>query len=46
MLDFVPDISVEAVSPRLVAALSAQLGLRADTAPETLTRAAPHPESA
>jgi lipoyl(octanoyl) transferase len=34
MLDWVPDTSLDEVSPRLVAALSAQLGLRAEYAPD------------
>lgn len=36
VLDFVPDISLEAVGPRLVAALSAQLGLQPEAAAENL----------
>ena len=46
VLDFVPDISLDAVGPRLVSALSAQLGLRAEAAPNLLPPTVSTPESA
>nr|WP_282452858.1 lipoyl(octanoyl) transferase LipB [Lysobacter sp. CAU 1642] len=46
VLDFLPNASLDAVSPRLVAALSAQLGLRAEAAPDGLPLAASTPEPA
>jgi lipoyl(octanoyl) transferase len=45
MLDWVPDTSLDKVSPRLVAALSAQLGLRAEYASDNI-RFAADPEPA
>ena len=46
VLDFRADISVDAVSPRLVAALSAQLWLQPEPASDELPLAAPDPEPA